>query len=260
MARVEWDDYSFLPTIIGSTMNKPVLGIIGGVGPLATACFMEALIRKTPARRDQDHMPMIVFNDPQIPDRTAHILDHSKPDPQPEMEKVARWLVRAGADYIAIACNTAHYYYEGINRAVHVPVVNIMEETARRLARDMGRGSTIGLLATEGTVASGVFQDYLELYGLKTMEPTAEDQREVTALIYDGVKAGASYDPDQLVSLAQRLRERGADAVIVGCTELSVIYQGLADKPAWLYDSLDILAERCVRLYLAAHESGVLVV
>lgn len=241
-------------------MNRPILGIIGGVGPLATACFMEAIIRKTPARRDQDHIPMIVFNDPQIPDRTAHILDHSKPDPQPEMEKVARWLVRAGADFIAIACNTAHYYYEGITRAVHVPVVNIMEETARRLADDMGRGSTIGLLATEGTVASSVFQDYLELYGLKTLEPTAEDQRRVTALIYDGVKAGASYDPDELVTLAQRLRDRGADAVIVGCTELSVIYQGLSDKPAWLYDSLDVLADRCVALYLDAHRSGVLVV
>ena len=237
-------------------MNKPVLGIIGGVGPLATACFMEALIRKTPARRDQDHMPMIVFNDPQIPDRTAHILDHSQPDPQPEMEKVARWLERAGADYVAIACNTAHYYYEGINSAVGIPVVNIMEETAKRLAANLGSGSVVGLLATEGTVASGVFQDCLERHGLKTLEPDTDEQREVTSLIYDGVKAGADYDLQQLMRLGEYLWERGCDAVIVGCTELSVIYQGLPDKPAWLYDSLDVLADRCVELYLHARTHG----
>lgn len=110
-------------------MHKPVLGILGGVGPLATAYFMELLIKKTPARTDQDHMPMIVFNDPQIPDRTAYILDHAKPNPRPEMAKVARWLEEAGADYIAIACNTAHYFYDDINEAVKIPVVNIMEET-----------------------------------------------------------------------------------------------------------------------------------
>lgn len=235
-------------------MNSPVLGIIGGVGPLATACFMEALIRKTPAKRDQDHMPMIVFNDPQIPDRTAHILDHSKADPQPEMEKVARWLQDAGADYIAIACNTAHYYYEGINRAVSIPVINIMEETASRIVVDCGKGSTVGLLATEGTVASGVFQDYLRTYGLSTMAPTPEEQEQVTSLIYDGVKAGGDYDDQQLLDLAYHLRLRGCDAVIVGCTELSVIYQGLNETPSWLYDSLDVLAEVCVDIYQNAQD------
>jgi aspartate racemase len=239
-------------------MNRPILGIIGGVGPLATACFMEALIRKTPARRDQDHMPMIVFNDPQIPDRTAHILDHSQPDPQPEMANVARWLENAGADYIAIACNTAHYYYQGIDDAVDIPVVNIMEETAQAIAREVGLGSVIGLLATEGTVASGVFQDYLEAKGLRVMEPASDDQAVVSSLIYDGVKAGGDYDPGQLVMLAERLRARGCDAVIVGCTELSVIYQGLSQRPDWLYDSLDILADRCVEIYQHARDMGVL--
>ena len=241
-------------------MNWPVLGIIGGVGPLATAYFMEALIRHTPASRDQDHMPMIVFNDPQIPDRTAHILDHSKADPQPEMEKVARWLQDAGADYLAISCNTAHYYYEGINSAVSIPVVNIMEETAKRIASEVGQGAQVGLLATEGTIASGVFQSYLERHGLRTVEPDASEQREVTSLIYDGVKANGPYDDSQLLVLGESLRARGCDAVIVGCTELSVIYQDLYERPAWLYDSLDVLAERCVQIYLDARERGTLAI
>ena len=125
-------------------MNRPILGIIGGVGPLATAYFMEAIIKKTPATTDQDHIPMIVFNDPQIPDRTAYILDHTKPDPQPEMVKVAQWLEEAGADYIAIACNTAHYFYDAICKAVSIPVLNIMEETARRIAHEIGATGAVG--------------------------------------------------------------------------------------------------------------------
>lgn len=237
-------------------MNWPVLGIVGGVGPLATAYFMEALIKKTPAKTDQEHMPMIVFNDPQIPDRTAHILGRTDVSPQPEMQRVARWLENAGADYLAIACNTAHYYYEGISDAVDVPVLNIMEEASARIERELGPGSTVGLLATEGTVSSGVFQDYLLRRDLKTLTPDAEVQREVSSLIYDGVKANGDYDPSQLVGLAERLRTQGCDAVIVGCTELSVIYQDMRERPSWLFDSLDILAERCVGIYLNARETG----
>lgn len=230
-------------------MHKPVLGILGGVGPLATAYFMELLIKKTPARTDQDQMPMIVFNDPQIPDRTAYILDHSKPNPQQEMAKVARWLEDAGSDYIAIACNTAHYFYDAINDAVSIPVVNIMEETAHTIANAVTPGARIGLLATEGTIQSGVFQEYLERWGLAAAAPDEQDQQLVTHLIYDCVKANQPYDPEDFLSVARTLREEGCEAVIVGCTELSVIYQDLDERPEWLYDSLDILASRCVEIY-----------
>ena len=242
-------------------MNKPILGIIGGVGPLATAYFMEILIKKTPAVCDQDNMPMIVFNDPQIPDRPAYILDHSKPNPQPEMTKVARWLQEAGADYLAIACNTAHYFYDAIKDAVDIPVVNIMEETSRRISSIAGKGARVGLLATEGTVSSGVFQSYFEQEGLQTVTPDSDRQKRVMSLIYDGVKANAPYDPKELLSLAEDLHDRGCDVVVCGCTELSVIYQDLMDDsgtqvPGWLFDSLDILADRCVELYQWARKTG----
>lgn len=239
-------------------MNWPVLGIVGGVGPLATACFMESIIRKTPARVDQDHMPIIVVSDPQIPDRTSHILDHSAPNPQPEMERVARRLQNAGADYLAIACNTAHYYYAGVSRAVGIPVLNIMEETSGRLASCLNPGATVGLLATEGTVESGVFQECLGSRGMHAMAPDEDDRRKVMSLIYDGVKAGGPYDGSELVQLGERLMERGCDAVIVGCTELSVIYRDLEERPSWFFDSLDILADRCVEVYQQARATGVL--
>ena len=240
-------------------MHKPVLGILGGVGPLATAYFMELLIKKTPARTDQDHMPMIVFNDPQIPDRTAYILDHAQPNPQDEMAKVAHWLEEAGSDYIAIACNTAHYFYDAINEAVEVPVVNIMEETAKRIAETAGSGATVGLLATEGTVESGVFQGFFEQWGLQVKAPDAEGQDHITHLIYDCVKANQPYDEQEFLYEAWRLRKGGCDAVGVGCTELSVIYQELEKRPTWMYDSLDILADRCVDIYLTARRSGGLI-
>jgi aspartate racemase len=230
-------------------MNKPTLGIIGGVGPMATAYFMELVIDKTPAKADQDNLPMIVFNDPQIPDRTDFILGRSDKNPVPEMVKVARWLERAGADYIAIPCNTAHFFYDEICAAVRIPVLNIMRETTALLAGAGVSGGTVGLMATEGTVHSGVFQSYLAEDDISVMVPDADDQAIVTSLIYDQVKQNKPYDVDAFLAVASRLRDRGADAVIVGCTELSVIYQDLREKPDYFVDSLDALAQRCVDYY-----------
>lgn len=228
-------------------MQKPVLGILGGVGPLATAYFMELIIKKTPAERDQDNIPMIVFNDPQIPDRTAFILDKTQPDPLPEMKNVALWLEEAGADYIAIPCNTAHYFHEQIAEATSVPVLNIMKETTERIVETYGAGATIGLLATDGTLSSGVFQEYLHNAGLKVALPSAEDQREIVMpLIYDRIKRNLPYDSGEFFDLAERMHRDGCEAVIVGCTELSVAYQDLDDPPSYLVDAMDVLAERCV--------------
>ena len=230
--------------------GQPVLGILGSVGPLVTALLMRMVIEKTPARIDQEHIPMIVFNDPQIPDRTAHILDRSKPDSLPEMAKVARWLQEAGADFIAIACNTAHFYCDGISASVSIPVLNIMDETAREVCSSAPEVRRVGLMATEGTVASGVFETYFARRGVSLVVPDAVDQRLLNGLIYDKVKASLPYDPEELLNVARRLRGRRCDAVVVGCTELSVVFRDLdpAARPAWLHDSLDVLAARCVEV------------
>ena len=234
-------------------MNNPVLGIIGGVGPLATAYFMEMIIRNTPAKTDQDNIPMIIFNDPQIPDRTAYILGQSDQNPLTEMENVARWLENAGADYLAIPCNTAHFFYDGICDAVDLPVLSIMEETTKKVANVLGKKGRVGLMATEGTVASKVFQDYLASSNIECFTPCEEDQKTVTSLIYDQVKANKPYDVDEFMRVANQLREDGADIVIVGCTELSVIYQDLQDKPEWMIDTLQVLSDRCIEFYLEHH-------
>ena len=235
-------------------MNKPVLGILGGVGPLATALLIRMVVEKTPAHVDQEHIPMIVFNDPQIPDRTAHILDRSQPDPLPEMAKVARWLQDAGADYIAIACNTAHFYYDGITAAASIPVLNIMHETVRAVCDAAPDVSLVGLMATRGTVASGVFETCFKERGVRLAVPDEADQQLLDALIYEQVKANKPYDAQAFLAVARHLHEWGCDAVVVGCTELSVVYEELGEKPDYLYDSLDVLAERCVGWYCAYRE------
>lgn len=241
-------------------MHKPVLGILGGVGPLATAYFMRLLVEKTPARSDQEHMPTIVINDPQIPDRTASILSEAAPSPLPEMIEVAQMLERAGADFIAIPCNTAHYFYEGVSRAVEVPVINIMEETASTLASSLRSVRKVGLMATEGTVLSGVFENCFKAHGIDVVVPDKAHQRILNDLIYERVKANLPYDASDLLLVAHELQTQGCEAVIVGCTELSVVFKSIDDKPFYLFDSLDILAKRCVDLYFEARRVGDLTV
>lgn len=235
-------------------MHKPVLGIIGGVGPLATTYFMQLLIQKTEAHTDQDNMPMIVINDPQIPDRTSYILDNSEPDPLPELVKVAHWLEDAGADFLAIPCNTAHYFYDSISESVDIPVVNILQETAELIAHKKDKHATVGLMATRGTIASNLYQEYFAQLGMDVKIPADDDQDLLMELIYDCVKANRPYDERVLLNIARGMHDKGCDIVLIGCTELSVIYQNLTQKPIWLIDALDVLAESCCMVYKLAHD------
>ncbi|WP_298580019.1 aspartate/glutamate racemase family protein [uncultured Olegusella sp.] len=233
-------------------MNHPILGILGGVGPLATACFMEMIINKTHAQCDQDNIPMIIYNDPQIPDRTAYILGKSDTNPVPEMIKMARKLEKSGVDYIAIPCNTAHYFYEEIQRATALPVLNIMQLTAQDIAHH-SVNNKVGLMATEGTAKSKVFQNFFNSAHLETILPNDQEQAIITFLIYDCVKSGKPANIQAFLDVAHALHERGCGTVVVGCTELSVIYQQLEQRPDYLVDSLDILANACVEYYFSHH-------
>ncbi len=234
-------------------MNRPALGILGGVGPLATAYFMKLIIERTPARTDQDHMPMVVINDPQIPDRTAFILNRLEDDPLPEMVAVARRLETFGVDYVAVPCNTAHYFYDALMHAVKIPVLNIVEETAREIANQISTPTKVGVMATEGTISSGVYDMWFEPHGIEVVAPDEAGQKVLNSLIYDKVKANQPYDEQELTDVACDLFDQGCSAVVVGCTELSVVFQGMQKKPEHVYDSLAVLADRCVERYMSEH-------
>lgn len=222
------------------------VGVIGGVGPAATVCFLDLVVRRTAAERDQDHVDLVVLQHSAIPDRTAYILGRSTENPGPVMAADARRLAALGVGFVVIPCNTAHHFTDEVAAAVDVPVLSIVDETADEVASVPGT-ARVGVLATSGTLASGVYQRALEARGLEVLVPDDADQDVVMRIIYDEVKAGRPADVAALHAVSDRLRARGADVVLLGCTELSVVaaeHDLLAD-PRYL-DSLDVLARRTV--------------
>ncbi len=223
---------------------KRVLGIIGGMGPLATADLFRKIIEHTEALRDQDHIHILIDNDTLIPDRTAAILNGSDA-PLEEMSRAAQRLVQAGSEILLIPCNTAHYFYEGLCGRVSVLVLNMLEETAKQLSV-MGIRRA-GLLATDGTIRSGVYEKYLRKYEIEPVLPSQAAQQQVMHLIYDGIKAGnTSFDTKPFCAVLEELEKQGAEILILGCTELPIAFSQY-QLPGRCIDPTTVLAEAAVR-------------
>lgn len=234
-----------------------LVGVVGGMGPEATNAFYEYLIQATPARRDQDHIPVIIYSEPRIPDRTSHLVAGG-PSPLPELIRVARAVEAAGAELLVIPCNTAHYFWDSISQAVSIPVLNIIEETVDYVTEASGsrRGLSrprIAVMTTLGTAQTGLYEEALRKMGLDAMPLSQGFQQEVMRVI-EGVKAGDNRSESErhFRALVSTLIDQGADGSILGCTELSLASRNM-DLPLPLYDSLRILAEATVK---AALESG----
>jgi aspartate racemase len=223
------------------------IGVVGGMGPWATLDFFEKVLRVTPARRDQEHLRLIIDNNPAIPDRGPAILGDGA-DPTSALVASARTVEAAGADLIAIPCNTAHYFYPAIQEAVRVPVLHIMREVAR-VARQRHPGlRRAGLLATRATVASGLYQEAFRSVGTEVLAPDDRGQELIDVLIYaiKGQRVGQALRADG-AAVGRGLAWAGAELVILGCTELPLAI----DEPALelpILDSNLILAEAAVRL------------
>lgn len=219
--------------------NQALLGILGGLGPMAGVYFCEMLISHTSAASDKDHINFLLSSRADTPDRSSYILGRSNDDPLPAMTAEARRLQLAGASVIAIPCNTAHHFYEGICDSIDIPVINIIEQTARFCKFCNAR--RIGLLATEGTAASGAYQKYLDAYGIEVLPLTRDEQASISSMIFDCIKAGLDPDLERFGQIVQALRSRGADLIVLGCTELSLIKKNNL-LPDYVIDSLELLA------------------
>ena len=226
-------------------MNNMTLGVLGGLGPMSGVLFCQMLIRHTAAERDQDHLNFILASMADTPDRTAFILGESDADPTPAMIDAVGRLSLAGADIIAIPCNTAHIFYEGVRRAANVPVMNIIHLTVE-FCRQMG-DRRVGVLSTEGTARAGEYINALEAAGLEYVPCTEEEQRVVSSIIYDKIKKGVIPPAQELLQVAEAMRGRGCDRLILGCTELSVLKEN-TDLGEGFADSLQILALSAIRL------------
>lgn len=221
-------------------MKKQTLGIIGGVGPLATMFIGEMIVRRTKAKKDQEHLHTIIDNDTNIPDRTAFILDKTKENPVPVIIDDAKKLASIGANMIAIPCNTAHTFYDEIAECSPVPVLHMIRETAKR-AYDLG-AKRVGILATTGTLTSRMYQTALEEYGLTPVVPDEPIKEKVMSIIYDFVKAGKDVSAEEWQPIEEAMLELNCDRIVLGCTELSIVNRDLKLNDKYI-DSLIVLAE-----------------
>ena len=236
-------------------MNEKTIGILGGMGPEATADLFYRIVRATPVERDQDHPRTIVYSNSKVPDRTPAILGEGE-SPLPEMLMAARSLESAGADFLIIPCNTAHYFIEELRSELGIPVLHMIEMTASHAAREYPDAKTVGLIATDGTMSSGIYERFFGEAGMEVLVPTAELQHRAMDAIYKHIKKG-DLDTGRKISLdvAQDLVGRGADLVICGCTEISLVLKdGTIAVP--VVDPLQVLAEVAVRVGRGELEPG----
>lgn len=225
------------------------LGVIGGLGPIATSYFYELLTKLTKAETDQEHLEVMIFSCPSIPDRTAYILDKSKENPIIPMLEVGNTLVGLGADYIAIPCITAHYFYDELSKNIKAPIIHIIKETVLDLKE---RGAKCaGLMATDGTISSAVFQNELESNGIDVIIPSAKGQAYVMDLVYRDVKANKPVEIEKFRYVSDELTAKGADTIVLACTELSLIKRDYELASGYV-DALEILALRSLSLCGAA--------
>ena len=228
--------------------GRSLVGVVGGVGPLATAYFLARVVHLTDAATDQEHVDLVVHQRASIPDRTAFLLGRSTDDPGPVMAACALDLVTLGARAVVLPCNTAEPFLAQIEAAAGVPVLGIVRATVEAAARRVPGLRRVGVLATDGTLAALTYHDELARIGLEAVVPSAQDQVLVTSVIYDQVKAGRAGDVAALAGVADRLVAAGAECVLLACTELSVLHDELLLLTAHVVvDSVDSLARKTVR-------------
>ena len=225
---------------------KKTIGILGGMGPLATADLFIKITMATRAGSDREHIRVYIDSNAAIPDRTAAILEGGE-DPVPEMSSALRNLERCGADCIVMACNTAHYFLPRLQELTETPILNMLEITARACARQYP-GKTAAVLATSGTLRTGLYSRALEKEGVSFLLPDEKQQAFLMHLIYDVVKASQPMQPaeEDWAGLLRELRERGADYFILACTELPIVANTLSDEGPFVDPTLE-LARAAVR-------------
>lgn len=228
-------------------MKEETIGILGGMGPEATADFFHKIIRNTGATKDQDHLRVLIDSNPKIPDRTPAMLGAGE-SPLPMIIETAKNLEKAGADFIVIPCVSAHYFIQELRERISIPVISIIDEVAREITRSHPGMGRVGLLATTGTIKARLFQDRLHEVGIEVSVPSSQDQEEsVMSAIY-GVKAGfiSPENKGKILKASKALIEKGAQGIIGGCTEVPlVVNEGDMEVP--FFDSLDILARAAIR-------------
>ncbi len=219
------------------------LGIIGGMGPQATVEFYQMVVRHTAAQTDQEHIETVILSDTQIADRTSAILSGEEERVYARLLADAQQLEGLGCTAIAVPCNTAHHFLPQVQQGVSIPILHMIDETARLLKWE-GR-SRVAILATDGTLATGLYQIACGAVGIEAVVPPSQVQRQVMSIIYHCVKAGKEGTVEDFAPIHQWVEESGCDCAVLACTELST-FASHHHLPPLYVDAMDILAQRAV--------------
>lgn len=228
-------------------MTQKVIGILGGMGPAATSELFARIIDNTAAEMDQEHVNMIIINDPQIPDRSAYIFNQG-PSPIPKLLENLKKLSLAGAEVAVIPCMTAHSFIHELNKTSPIPIINAIDLTEQYINENYPEFKKIGLLATNGSIGASVFQRYISK---EIVIPKSNDQNEVMEIIYGGggIKSGNTSQEiiNRIRNITNKLKKEGTEAVIAGCTELSLV---MNENNTYLpvVDPITILAKKVVEI------------
>ncbi|MDX9929969.1 MAG: amino acid racemase [Bacteroidales bacterium] len=205
--------------------DEVILGIFGGMGPEATADLYRQIIEITPAQTDQEHMPTLIFSNPLVPDRMTSIADGGDAI-KPYLRFSLRKLEDAGVSFVVIPCNTVHYFYDYMQECVDIPIINMIAATAEEVAEKYPSVRKVGLLATTGTIQSGLYSRELEARGFEVIIPDDSVEINMVMKAVRGIKAGTdgALNEDLLAMAGQHLAGKGAGLIVLGCTEIPLAY------------------------------------
>ena len=219
------------------------LGVLGGMGPQATQMFYQFVLDRTDAARDQEHLPAVILSDTGIPDRTDAILSGNTEGIYRRLLEDARLLEHCGCTALVLPCNTSHYFVDRLQNEIGVPILHMIRETAAALAAQGKKRP--GILGTDGTIQTGLYQKECAAVGLEAVAPDPDTQKLVMSIIYDEIKQGEKGSRDKFAKIDRAIRRLGCDCAVLACTELSV-FAAYHPLPPFYVDAMAVLAERAV--------------
>lgn len=228
---------------------KDFFTIIGGMGTPATESYIRLLNKRTPAHKDQDYLNYILVNHATVPDRSTYLLDNSKPNPYPDLLEDIKAQSELHPVFFVIACNTAHYFYDDLQKATDVPIVHMPRETVKLIKKQYPEAKRVGIIGTPGTTSDGIYDRELEALDYEVVKPTPEIQDMTSKLIFDDIKANNQVDDKLFYSILDKMiNEQNSDVVILGCTELSYAQEMAHDHNFPVMDSQLVLVDKSIEM------------
>jgi aspartate racemase len=234
---------------MGIDMTEKIIGILGGMGPEATADLFYRIVKGTPVNKDQDHPRTIIYSNSKVPDRTPAIVGDGE-NPLPEMKMAARKLMDAGADFIIIPCNTAHHFIGELQDNIQIPILHMIKMAAKYVRQTYSLTKKVGLIATDGTLKSKIYERFFNEEGMEILTPTESIQEQVMNAIYNHIKVGnLDYGREISLKASRHLISCGAELIVCGCTEISLVLKN-GEIAVPVIDPMQVLAEVAILVAL----------